>query len=234
MRPIPQTVAAAEQLRRSTGEVDLLPDLMLLAERVKLRVPDCVGLSVRWNEHGLTLMVMASEEELALLDGLQRLAEDPDHVLAGRSASADGPVVGPGPWVEDEWRRSALATAARGVRSSLSLPVLEEGEVIGSFTLYGASDRAFEDDHADLAAVLGGWAPGAVRNADLSFSARREAESAPQVLRDQEAIRRAVRAVTRMRGFDAETARRLLQRAARRSGVTLAQFAHTVIDGLTD
>lgn len=181
MRPIPETVAAVAALGRVTGEPDLLVDLMATAEAVQQLVPDCVGLSLAWVEHGVTFTLVASPEQIAVLDALQHL--DGGHLVD---------VVEPGPELERRlrgpeeeqwWGLSARAGAAAGVRCSLTFPLAENDAVVGSVSLYGASDHAFEDVHQELAQVLGSQAPWVTRNADLAFESRRTAQEAPSVLR---------------------------------------------------
>lgn len=58
--------------------------------------------------------------------------------------------------------------------------------MVGTVNLDGASDHAFEDEHDELAWLLGAKAPWATRHAGLCFDCRRTAESAPVVLRARE------------------------------------------------
>ena len=49
--------------------------------------------------------------------------------------------------------------------STLSMPIHVDGEVVGGVNLYGATPNGFAGKESRLAAILGAWAPGAVRNA---------------------------------------------------------------------
>ena len=71
MRPITQTVEAISLVSRDADENDLLTVLQDLADKVEELVPDCVGLSIAWADHGVTFTLVASDEEVAVLDGLQ-------------------------------------------------------------------------------------------------------------------------------------------------------------------
>ena len=62
--------------------------------------------------------------------------------------------------------------------STVTLPVLAGGAVVGSINLYAASAEAFVGHHEAIARIFDAWAPGAVTNADLSFSTRAVAEQA--------------------------------------------------------
>jgi hypothetical protein len=100
---------------------------------------------------------------------------------------------------------------------------------VGTVNLYAASRRAFVGHHEQLADVFGGWAAGAVANADLSFTTRKEAERAPQRLRNQNLIDVATRIVAAQLGVDVETAVARLRDAASRAGVSLLQLARDVV-----
>ena len=130
-------------------------------------VPDVVGMSVATVEHDLTLTFAATNAELAVLDLSPRILDAPDHAL--------GHILD-----EGRWQRLAQATAAAAVSSTLTLPILAGGVVVNSVDLYAGSWDAFTNLHEDIAFVFGAWAPGAVINADLPFSARRHAEQGPE------------------------------------------------------
>lgn len=180
MRPIPETVEAVAELGRVTGGSDLLEDLLATAEAVQQLVPDCVGLSLAWVEHGVTFTLVASPEQIAVLDALQLLSGGHRVGVAQPGPATEGLLRGP----EEEqwWGLSVRADATATVRCSLTFPLAENDAVVGSVSLYGASDHAFEDVHPELARVLGSEAPWATRNADLAFESRRTAQEAPAVL----------------------------------------------------
>lgn len=83
------------------------------------------------------------------------------------------------PLDEDGWSLSARASAAVGLASRLTLPVLRAERVIGTLNLYVASTDACTGHH-QLAVALAASAEHAVRNADLSFSTRLAAAEAPK------------------------------------------------------
>jgi GAF domain-containing protein len=228
MRPIHQTVEALTQIGRVTGQVDLLEALQQLSNQVQQCVPDCTGLSLAWTEHGVTFTLVASDEEIAVLDALQYLDGGPcvDAVHGGHGIETGSA----SPLDEEQWRMFAQATAASGVRSTLTLPLTEEGCVIGSVNMYGASAQAFDGHHEQLAQILGAWAPGAISNADLSFGSRRLAEQAPAALRAQGHIDKAVGFIGVHQGVSTTRALELLQHAATRAGISPEQLAEAILD----
>lgn len=225
--PIPETVEAVANLDPSVDDGGLLDDLTRLASQAQEIVPDLVGVSIAGFDHGLTFTLVASAAEVAVLDAVQYLAGGPcvEGAHTDQVMEYEPDVLG-----EDRWRLFAEATAARAVRSTLTLPVLSGGRVAGTVNLYAGSRRAFVGHHQELADVFGAWAAGAVRNADLSFTTRREAEKAPQRVGEQNLIDLAVGMVAAQLGVDVETAVAGLRAAASRGGVSLLQLAHDIVN----
>lgn len=227
MEPIPETIRAVEELGPFVADGDLLDQLTERANRVCQVVPDCVGLSVTSRELDVTLTLVVSPEEFAVIERLRSLCHQSEAPGGG------GQVVEPDgsdPTDEEGWRCLAEATASPGVASSLTMPLVEGSRITGSVNLYGASPRAFQGHHDQLARILGAWAPGAVANADLSFSTRAEAAGAPQRLAEQTTMDLALGIVAAEQGIDLPTARQRLRDAADRAGISEAQLAAAVIE----
>jgi GAF domain-containing protein len=171
--------------------------------------------------------LVATDPEIAMLDAMQYLGEGPC-VAAVASAEVvelnDQEVLD-----EEEWRIFALASAARSVASTLTLPMLRDDHVVGSINFYAASGKAFSGHHEELAALFGAWAPGAIENADLSFSTRLDAERAPGRMRDRARIDTAVGLLAGHEGLSTSAAQLLLEDAAARGGVSLTRIAQAVI-----
>ena len=130
---------------------------------------------------------------------------------------------------EHRWLMYAQASAAAGVRSSLTLPILDGvGVVIGTVNLYAAGPEAFVGHHDQLAQALGASAAHAVTNADLSFSTRLEAAQAPQRLADQDDIDIALGIIAGSQDVTIGTAQERLREAAARAGITEGQAARAL------
>ncbi len=228
MEPIPQTTEAIEEFGPFGYDDDLLDRLRAQADAVQVLVPDCVGVSLASLADGVTFTLVATDLEAGLLDALQYVGDGPclEAVRDAGVLECDGERI----LDEEEWRLFASGTAALGVASSLSLPILADDAVVGSVNLYAASPRAFGGLHEDVARIFDAWAPGAVTNADLSFSTRRTAEEAPGTLRAGLRLEVAAAIVAGRRGVDLEKGRRLLDDAARRAGVSVTRLADTVIE----
>lgn len=226
LEPIPETVEAVNDLDPSVEDGSLLAHLTRLASDGQEIVPDLVGVSIAVFDRGLTFTLVASAEEIAVLDGVQYIVGGPCVEGAHTNQVME---FEPDAFHEERWRFFAEATAARAVRTTLTLPVMDDGRVVGTVNLYGASRRAFVGHHEQLAEVFGACAAGAVANADLSFTTREEAERAPQAVRNKNLIDVAIGVVAAELGVDVEAAEVRLRDAALRAGVSLVQLARDIV-----
>src|SRR3954467_5030084 len=122
MDPIPETASLIDELSTFYSG-DLLGDLQRQADAVRELVPDLVGLSVAVFRDDVTFTLVASDDEVAVLDALQYLAGGPcvdagqaERVLEYDFARPDD---------EGCWHAFAKAGAAKGVATTLTLPILD-------------------------------------------------------------------------------------------------------------
>jgi GAF domain-containing protein len=227
VEPISETREAIEEFGPFAEDGDLLEELGKKGERVRSVVPDCVGFSLALEAYGVTFTLVASDEEVAVLDALQYIDGGPCVAAVEHRQALE---YRPGHCLDEgEWQLFARGTAAAGVASTLSLPILLDGAVVGSVNLYAASGDAFTGRHGQLADIFDAWAPGAVANADLSFSSRRTAEQAPRILRDDVHIEIAAGVIAAREGLDRDTALGQLRAAARRAGVSEESLADAMV-----
>ena len=227
MKPIPETVDAIDELDPAMDDGTLLDQLTRMADRARAVVPDLVGMSVASREHDVTFTLVATDDEVASLDAVQYLASGPCvDAFDGKQGIA---TTAEDLMDEGGWRMFSQATAAAGVRSTLTFPIVQDGAVVGTVNLYAAGTDSFADRHEPLAAAVGAWAPGAVGNADLSFSTRKAAEQAPERLRSQALLDAAAGIVAVDHGLSVEEARERLEDAAVRAGVPLDKLARTIV-----
>lgn len=227
MEPIPETVEAIEEFGPFIDDGDLVEELVALGERVRAVVPDCVGMSVSIMREGVTFTLVATSEEIAALDAIQYLDGGPcvEAINETIVLETDNDTMN-----EQGWHLFAGSTAARGIASTLSLPVLDGERVVGGFNLYASSVQAFTGLHKVVAHVLGAWAGGAVTNADLSFSTRQTAQGASQTLRQETNVNVAAGVLAKADGLSFDEARRWLEAAAARAGVSAREIAELVIE----
>ena len=225
MQPLPETTTALAALARVSNPdgAALVETFNRVAADTTVIAPQCVGLTLSLLREGVSFTWVASDLGAAALDAIQYLDGGPCvHAVEEGSVVADSDR---GPLDERRWRTFAAASARVGVSSSLSIPLMSGEEAFGGVNLYGATPDAFEGVHEQLAAHYGGWAPGAVTNADLSFSTMARSRSAPQLIEDDALSNLAVGMIMAAHGVDEPTARRRLSEAATRAGVTEAEVA---------
>ncbi len=217
LEPLPETREALVSMAHWSDR-DLTSELVhqgALAEEI---VPNLVGLSLALVRDGLTFTIAATPERLALLDAIQYAFGGPcvDAALHGAtvlSGDSDDGLLD-----EQRWAQFARSGSAHGVMSTLSMPIYADGRVVAGLNLYASTPNAFAGREEQLAALLGAWAPGAVHNADLSFSSRADAREAPQMLRDNSVMDQATGVVVAMHAVPQARAREIIADAARRAG----------------
>ncbi len=228
MDPIPQTSEAIEEFGPFAEGEDLLARLTEMSRRVREIVPDCVGLSLASRQHGVTFTLVASDSFIAALDGLQYLDDGPCVTAVDEERVVQFPdekILG-----EEAWQLFSRGTAAASVASTLTLPLVVGDEVKGSVNLYAASADAFTGKHEEIAEAVGGWAPGAVANADLTFSTRRTAQDAPRLLFEEMRLQVAIGILVGTWGISVEAATERLRDAAVRAGIDETAMARIIID----
>ncbi len=233
LEPVPETGRALAGLAGSM-ETPFAAELAQRAELVEDVVPNLVGLSVAAVREGLTFTLAATQEHIALLDAVQYVFGGPCVDAALEGSMVHGGDNDEGLLNEQRWAQFARASAARGVMSTLSLPVQDEGRVVGSVNLYAATPDAFRGKERRVAAIMGAWAPGAVHNADLSFSTREAARLAPQRLEDLNVLDQAVGVLMAARDVGQDRAREIIADAARQAGQDEVYVAREVIRPFQD
>jgi GAF domain-containing protein len=231
VEPIPETVEALRELTRF-GDESIARALLRITRNAELVVPELVGVSLSLVSENLTFTMTASAGPVAELDGMQYLAGGPCEVTLQtgvRQTYQAGNVVD-----EERWRLFARATAAAGIESTLSLPILEGGVAVAGINLYASTPDAFEGHHDEVADATGGWAEGAVRNADMDFTTRFQAAETPERLRAETLVDQAVGALMSQWGIPVDAAEERLRNAAQRAGISDAQMARAILGLLTE
>jgi GAF domain-containing protein len=226
VQPLPETVEALRELTRF-GDETIARTLWRISSEVQRIVPEIVGVSLSLATENVTFTMTAGNQTVAKLDGVQYLAGGPCEETMETGVPREyraGDVVD-----EERWQSFARATAASGVQSTLSLPILREGIVVAGVNMYASTADAFEGRHEELASVCGAWAGGAVKNADLDFTTRFEAAETPERLRSERWVDQAVGVVMSRWGLSMDEAEERLRRAAERAGISDAEMARAVI-----
>ena len=150
MELLPQTADVLRRLSESS-DVDLVAVVTEAGDLVAAEVPSCLGSSYCLVDEDLAFTVVATSEDSTVMDAAQYLDDGPC-LQAGRGEVVVG--------VEDvldesRWQQYAATAADRGVRSSLSLPVLDGGRLVGTVNFYAALAGAFVGHEERLASIVG-------------------------------------------------------------------------------
>jgi GAF domain-containing protein len=226
VEPLPETVEALRELTRD-GDTTLARRLWGLSRAVEEVVPDIVGLSLSFVEEHLTFTMTATSSLVAELDGVQYIDGGPceETLRTGQTSTYSADDADD----EERWRLFGVATAAAGILSTLSLPILRNDVVFAGVNLYAGTADAFEARHEQLADICGAWAGGAVTNADLDFTTRFAAAEAPERIRAEQLVDQAVGALISRSDVTLGDAEDRLRDAARRAGISDAQMARAIL-----
>jgi GAF domain-containing protein len=231
VEPLPETRAALSQLS-ALVDADLTADLDSLTEQARAVVPQLVGVSLAVLREGLTFTFVSTDHDIAVLDAVQCLDGGP----CVQAAKENREVTFEGSDVLDEeaWVMFARAGAVAGIRATLSMPITEDGHVVGSVNLYASGEYAFDGHREALAEVFGAWAGGAVANADLDFTTRQQAVKAPTTLQTNARIANAVGVIIAIQGVSAAEGRDRLEAAATLAGVPTLTIAEAILSSVAD
>lgn len=224
MEPIPESLEALTRLS-APGEGDLVANIKEAALRVVEAVPECVALSISHFDEDLTFTLLATADDMRILDAAQYLDGGPCQQVAieGEELALEDVLD------EERWQLFALASAIKGVRSSLSLPLRRNDTVYGSINFYGRTDYAFIGRERDLAMMFGATVQEAVANADLSMASIGRARKAVQTLDERDTINTAVGVLSARHRISVNDAHNRLLDAANRAGISPLALADLVL-----
>lgn len=227
MQPLPEVRAAIDRLSALVGDdLDLEQGLAVVSDVATTLIPSCVGVSITVVVDGEPFTVTSTSREMALLDASQYLGGGPcpEAALAQVRLGVDDVLD------EGRWQLYAQAAGARGVASSLSLPLTASGRLPGAMNLYAGEPHAFAGKEEMLAEVFGLPADAFVTNADLSFLTRELARQLPERLEDKARVDRAVGLLSVLRGERPDQVRNRLREAAGRARVPVPMVADMVLE----
>jgi GAF domain-containing protein len=134
---------------------------------------------------------------------------------------------------DPRWPEFAATAAARGLRSTLSVPLVVAGDGLGALNIYSRREHGFTEVDERLAAKLSSCASVALANARTYWRATRLADQLQQALSTRGVIDQATGILMAKRGCSAERAFHLMATAAQRNHLTLAEVATDLIQRTT-
>jgi GAF domain-containing protein len=222
---IPESMQALSMLS-ATSDRHLVTNLQRAADQVVALVPECVGVSISHFDDDVTFTLLATADRVRILDAVQYLDGGPCEV-----AAKDGREVVIGDALdEDQWQLLALASAAQGVKSSLSLPLRRKTGIFGSVNMYASTRYAFIGREGDLARSFGAAIQDAVANADLTMASLGRARRVVKTLKDNATIDRAVGVLAAREHISVTEATYRLFDAADRAGVAPPALAELLLN----
>jgi GAF domain-containing protein len=134
---------------------------------------------------------------------------------------------------EKRWPEFARACGAHHIRSTLSLPLMADGEGIGALNLYSRTPQAFSPADEVHARRFSEPAAVVVANAYLFWECRQLAENLEAAMASRAVIEQAKGVLMAQRGVDADAAFDLLRIVSQRENVKLREVAQRLVEQVT-
>lgn len=130
---------------------------------------------------------------------------------------------------ETRWPSYAAVAAAAGIRSSLSMPLPVQQEVIGALNIYGDASEAFNEDAAELARAFAGYAAIALANAQVFAATAALAQQMKQAMESRAVIEQAKGILMGQRRCGEGEAFEILRDISQRSNRKLREVAEALV-----
>ncbi|HET7719415.1 MAG TPA: GAF and ANTAR domain-containing protein, partial [Acidimicrobiales bacterium] len=130
---------------------------------------------------------------------------------------------------EDRWPAYAPQAATIGVRSSLSVPLPIQEDLIGALNVYSGRPEAFDEDDIRAGQAFAAYAAVAVANADSFASTAEMAENLRIAMASRATIEQAKGILMARGGITADQAFEMLVRASQRENRKLRDVATELV-----
>ncbi|MGO9875830.1 MAG: GAF and ANTAR domain-containing protein [Acidimicrobiia bacterium] len=127
------------------------------------------------------------------------------------------------------WPDFATQAAQHGIHSSLSLPLVVNGQIMGALNLYGTSPAPFSDDNVDLAGTFARQAAVAIANAEVYWRTYALTQNLEAALDNRDRIGQAKGILIATYRITSDDAFDLLRRASQNLNLKLRDVADHVI-----
>jgi GAF domain-containing protein len=130
---------------------------------------------------------------------------------------------------DDQWPSFSEAAAARGVRSTLSVPLVANHEGLGALNLYAGEPDAFSADDEALAAQFAVQAAVVLANAQAYWDAHLLSQNLATAMQSRAAIEQAKGILMGAQRCTADEAFQILVRASQRENRKLREIAEDMV-----
>jgi GAF domain-containing protein len=133
---------------------------------------------------------------------------------------------------EDRWPEYSVKVAAIGVRSSLSVPLPMQEDLIGALNVYGDQPHAFSGEAIEVAETFGAHAAVALANADMYASTAQLAQQMRDAMQFRAVIEQAKGIIMARNGCSADDAFAVLVRTSQSANRKLRDIAVDVVESV--
>jgi GAF domain-containing protein len=128
------------------------------------------------------------------------------------------------------WPRFSRDASDKGVRSTLSVPLPVQRQLIGALNMYSTGPDAFDAGFVALTEKLGAYAAVAISNTTLYVSASQQAEQMAAAMASRAVIEQAKGMLMAQHKCDADEAFNLLVKLSQQTGRKLRAVAVALVD----
>jgi GAF domain-containing protein len=202
---------------------DVLGEITSIA-KLGIRGAEAVSITLLRNEKAFT----------AAYDGAMSLAADELQYERGYGPCMDAGRTGTVLLIDDtrvetRWPDYTAHVAARGVLSSLSVPLPIQTDVIGALNIYSRTPSAFSIEAVEIAEELAGHVAVAVGNAIAFTEATTRVEQMRKAMDSRSIIDQAMGVIMAQNRCDADAAFAILTRASQNRNIKLREIARSTV-----
>lgn len=131
---------------------------------------------------------------------------------------------------DSRWPPFSRDASEKGIRSTLSVPLPVQRQVIGALNMYATGVDAFDDSFVALTESFGAYAAVAISNTTLYLSASQQADQLATAMASRAVIEQAKGMLMAQRKCDADEAFDLLVRLSQQTGQKLHAIAVALVE----
>jgi len=130
---------------------------------------------------------------------------------------------------EERWPEFSRAANAKGIESTLSLPLMVDGQAMGALNMYSKTPKSFDGAAAEIGMAFAGQAAVAVANAQAYWEAKDVADQLGEAMKSRAVIEQAKGILMAAQGCTPDDAFAMLVKASQRSNRKLRDLAQDIV-----